>query len=111
MNISYLAYNLLGLGLFVPISPLFGLYAFITGRHRRSIPQRLGVYSRRLAYGLAGKPRIWIHAASVGEVRAAAAIIPPLAALMPGCGLILSTVTDQGYELARADLGSKACCI
>lgn len=111
MNISYLAYNLLGLGLFVPISPLFGLYAFITGRHRRSIPQRLGVYSRRLASGLAGKPRIWIHAASVGEVRAAAAIIPPLAALMPGCGLILSTVTDQGYELARADLGSKARCI
>jgi len=111
MNITYLAYNLFGTGLFVPISPLFGLYALITGRHLRSIPQRLGLYSRRRASGLSGKPRIWIHAASVGEIRAAAAIIPPLLASMPECGLILSTVTDQGYELAHAGLGSKARCI
>ena len=111
MNISYLAYNLFGIGLFVLFSPLFGLYALITGRHRRSIPQRLGLYSRRLLSGLSAKPRIWIHAASVGEVRAAVAVIQPLVALTPECSLILSTVTDQGYELAIAALGSKARCI
>ena len=52
----------------------------------------------------AGKPRIWCHAASVGEVTGA---IPTLASLrksLPNAALFLSSGTPQGLKFARAQL-------
>ena len=47
-----------------------------------------------------GRPRIWIHGASLGEVRVAAAIIASLREELPGCTIMVSTVTEHGRNLA-----------
>ncbi len=48
----------------------------------------------------AGRP-VWVHAVSVGEVKAARPLVAALAALRPPPPIVLSTTTTTGYETAR----------
>lgn len=111
MKFAYKAYNFLNILLFFVFFPFFWFYSRLSGRFSDSIGQRLGVYPRSHLNGIAGSPRIWIHAASVGEVNGAEAIIASLMRLMPGCAIILSTTTEHGHLLARNKFGSKVACI
>jgi 3-deoxy-D-manno-octulosonic-acid transferase len=111
MNIAYRAYRFLSTGLFLALFPLFRLYSRITGRYYENLNQRIGIFPDEIVKGMCGSPRIWIHAASVGEVNAAIAIIESLVSLMPDCAIILSTTTDHGQALARDRLGEKGTCI
>lgn len=49
-----------------------------------------------------GKPGVWLHAVSVGEVAAAAPVAAEMRRLAPGCGLVISTVTSTGRGRAAA---------
>jgi len=49
-------------------------------------------------------PLLWIHAASVGEVRAAGVLIGQLRKARPEFGFMVSTVTRQGMAVARREL-------
>jgi 3-deoxy-D-manno-octulosonic-acid transferase len=111
VSLMYRAYNVLSSGLFLTFFPPFWMYSRLSGRHREGMSQRLGYYPGRLVKRLAGFPRIWIHAASVGEVRVAEAIISSLYRLIPGCRIVVSTVTEQGQARARETLGPKATCV
>ena len=62
--------------------------------------ERLGFLPAKAIKTLSGSPRIWIHGASLGEIRVAAAIINSLQAKLPGCAIIVSTVTEHGRNLA-----------
>lgn len=48
--------------------------------------------------------RIWLHAASVGEVQAARALIPQIRKQLPEAAIVLSTVTRQGFAVAAAQI-------
>lgn len=48
-----------------------------------------------------GRPRIWVHAVSVGEVMAAAPVLRALRARFPDALIVLSTGTTGGREVAR----------
>ncbi|NOQ19022.1 MAG: hypothetical protein GQ571_03520 [Desulfobacterales bacterium] len=111
MNIAYKAYNFFLTGFFFIFFPPFWLYTRLTGRYRDGINQRLGFYPKSLVNRISGSPRIWLHAASVGEVSAAVAIIESLERLMPHGAIILSTTTEHGQALARDKLQSKATCV
>ena len=111
MNIIYKAYNFLITGFFFVFSPPFWLYSRITGRYRDGIHQRLGFYPKSVVYRISGSPKVWLHAASVGEVSAAVAIIESLKRLIPHCAIILSTTTEHGQTSARDKLQSKATCV
>jgi 3-deoxy-D-manno-octulosonic-acid transferase len=111
MNFPFKAYRFLSTGLFLTLFPPFWLYTRLTGRHRESLKQRLGLYPDSLVNGICGSPRIWMHAVSVGEVSVAAAIIEALTGLIPGCAIILSTLTEHGQAYAQKKLGSKATCV
>lgn len=52
------------------------------------------------------EPRVWIHAASVGEVKAAAALIEALRDRVPNARLVVSAITPAGLETARASIPS-----
>jgi 3-deoxy-D-manno-octulosonic-acid transferase len=54
---------------------------------------------------------VWIHAVSVGEVGVACTLIDALDKLRPGLGIVVSTTTFHGQELARSKLASRAACI
>ena len=80
-------------------------YLFFVGDKERVLRQRMGHYPRKLSEALKSAPRIWLHAASVGEVKAAISIMAVLKRDLPGCGLVLSTFTAQGYKSAKTLVG------
>jgi 3-deoxy-D-manno-octulosonic-acid transferase len=60
-------------------------------------------FAERFGFGRTVKrPSIWVHAVSVGEVQAAAALIRNLGARYPEMPLVLTTTTPTGAERARA---------
>ena len=63
--------------------------------------ERLGFLPANAVKSLSGSPRIWIHGASLGEIRVAAGIIKSLRTELPGCAVIVSTMTEHGRNLAR----------
>jgi len=100
MNIPYLIYVFTGSILFLLLFPFFLLYSLITGKHRKGLLQRLGIYVNLPAASISGVPRIWLHAASVGEVKVAGAIIESISSQLPECEIIVSTTTTAGHELS-----------
>jgi 3-deoxy-D-manno-octulosonic-acid transferase len=67
---------------------------------RGRVAQRLGFVPPAPAPG-----GLWLHAVSVGEVQAAAALLAALRARHPGLPVVLSTVTATGAQRARALFG------
>jgi 3-deoxy-D-manno-octulosonic-acid transferase len=61
-------------------------------------------WRQRFGFGLPrpGRPAIWVHAVSVGEVQAAAPLVRALLARHPGVPLVLTTMTPTGADRARA---------
>jgi 3-deoxy-D-manno-octulosonic-acid transferase len=111
MSFSYQVYRFLAAGLFFPaLGPVY-LYSRLTGKFKKGFAQRLGRYSAGETDRPAGIPRIWMHAVSVGEVRAAVAIRRAVKRLLPRSAVILSTTTDTGQALARQASGPDDTCI
>jgi 3-deoxy-D-manno-octulosonic-acid transferase len=65
--------------------------------YRRHVRERFGYYDG------AGheKPLLWVHAVSVGEARASAALVRALAAAHPGHDLLVTCMTAAGREALR----------
>lgn len=105
MDLPYLAYAALTGLLFPVLLPCFWIYARAAGGYREHLMERLGhIPPERLGL-FRGRPRIWVHAASLGEVKVASALIPALHERLPGCGVLLSTVTPHGRDLACRTFG------
>ena len=88
---------------------LFGLLAwplgFIFRRDRyRGLRERFTAYPPELVAALAGSRPIWIHAASVGEVRSAAPLVRRIRMEWPDRKLLVSTVTVTGRQTVREAL-------
>ncbi len=49
-----------------------------------------------------GRPRVWLHAVSVGEVNAAAPLVNALRAQRPDIRWVITTITPTGSERVRA---------
>lgn len=65
-------------------------------------------FSQRFGFGAAvGGASIWVHAVSVGEVQAAAALVLDLVARHPQIPLVVTTVTPTGAARARALFGER----
>jgi 3-deoxy-D-manno-octulosonic-acid transferase len=65
--------------------------------YRLALRERLGLYRSAAEPG-----RLWIHAVSLGETRAASALIDALRALEPSTRLLLTHSTATGRESGRA---------
>src|SRR5438105_12711690 len=97
----YFLYNavlLIGIVAALPLTPL----VFLLGtRYRTGFLQRFAIYPRTAIAPISyGKP-VWIHAASVGEVRAAGALVRALKAEAPARKLLVSTFTATGHRVAQ----------
>ncbi len=106
----YLFYNALLWLLTCTVLPIFALYSWLSKRHWSSLRFRFRL-DPRLALPRAGGPRIWLHAASVGEVQVARALIGELRSTAPEATIILSTVTEQGQLVAQKQLQGEAYSI
>lgn len=93
----YLAYNLVLL-FFAPFFLLFLLYADRSHpRWKDSMAERLGRYGGKLPPP--AKPRVWLHAVSVGEALGAAPLIRLILERNADCELVVSTTTRGGMEV------------
>ncbi|MGD9223337.1 MAG: 3-deoxy-D-manno-octulosonic acid transferase [Desulfobacteraceae bacterium] len=110
MNSSYVAYKLLTVCSSVIAVPLIWLHHRFRGSNFDRFYHRLGCYPQSLVSGNTGRPRIWIHAVSVGEVGVAAAISEALYQKYPHCSVVLSTLREQGLARAKALLGDGVVC-
>jgi len=88
-------------GLLALLSPVYVLRLWWRGRaeplYRHAIGERFGFYAAAAAPGA-----LWIHAVSLGETRAAAALIEALRAERPGLRLLLTHGTATGREAGQA---------
>lgn len=85
------------------LSPLIGWRIWREQVLTYSRLQRLGMRLGKLPSG----PRIWLHCASVGEVRAARPLIEGLLARYPQHSLLLTTMTATGAHQAQALIGEQ----
>jgi len=111
MNVPLILYALAGTAGFLLVFPLFLIYILVSGKEREGLLNRLGYYRRELGQKPDGTVRVWVHAASVGEVAAAVPIVRELDALLPEVEIILSTTTVTGQAVARRSVGERAVCV
>jgi len=100
-----LFYQLLLL-LALPLIPLRLLWRGIKQPgYLQNVGERFGWYERVAA---THRPLIWIHAVSVGEVRAAQPLIEALSAAHPDHDFLVTVMTPTGRETALSLLGNRA---
>ncbi len=87
-------------------APVWGWRMAREGRYREGLRERLGAVPRRLSAHVHGRPVIWLHAVSVGEVQGATRLVAELEAKLPGYAVVLSTTTPTGQEVARERFGA-----
>jgi len=96
---------LLALSLLLTL-PYWLLQMMRHGKYRAGLKQRLGQVPPGLASG-AGKPAIWVHAVSVGEVVASSGVIEQLQNKFASYRVVVSTTTDTGQKLAVRRFGQE----
>jgi 3-deoxy-D-manno-octulosonic-acid transferase len=91
-------YNLLFLFAILLSSPALLYLAIVRGH---SLKERLGFQDQKALGSLGQHPRIWFHAASVGEIKALAALLPHFKSKFPDHKILISTTTKTGRAQAR----------
>ena len=95
--------------IFLLCFPFLLIAVLVTGKHRRGLSERLGFLSLSQSRK-PGTSRIWIHAASIGEVNAARIIIKHLVSLVPDVSFVVTTMTIHGRDYGREKLGADIPC-
>ena len=88
--------NLLVLLYLLAIAPKLLLDRVLKGKRHPSFLQRLGFF-----LPTPPKPTIWIHAVSLGEMKAASTLLTHIREKEPSAYIILSTTTTTGFEEAK----------
>jgi 3-deoxy-D-manno-octulosonic-acid transferase len=104
----YLAYNLAVAGLFIVALPFAPLVLFLGERYRAGLAQRFGLFPRGMGQVFAFSRPVWIHAASVGEVRSIEPLVRELKARAPRRKVLVSTFTATGNRIAAGIAGVDA---
>lgn len=99
---TYFFYNLILL-LLSPLIAVFLLYRIlISGKSRKSWRQQMGYIT--LPKEIRDKDKVWIHAVSVGESVASAAVVSELKNILPDVAVVVSTTTETGQQMARKSI-------
>jgi 3-deoxy-D-manno-octulosonic-acid transferase len=109
MILGLLVYNILTGLLFLVGFPFLILYNLAQGKYSNRLVERLGRYPLHLRpdFDLPNKKPLWIHGVSVGEVKAAVALIQRIKEQLPDVPVLLSTTTPAGRETAERLLGNQ----
>ena len=107
MNILHVAYAAVPLALSPIVVPGIRYWAKRNPIRRFVWAQRLGYDPGGLSATFRGMPKIWIHAVSVGEVKAAEAVIKVLDTVHPSAAFLLTTTTTTGQQEAQRRLGQR----
>jgi len=92
---------------FILFALIYFPYALLAGKVHRGFLIRLGFLPPRLRDDFATRQNIWFHAVSVGEVMAVVSLIKEVKAVFPQSRVVLSTVTQTGYRVAKERLAKE----
>jgi 3-deoxy-D-manno-octulosonic-acid transferase len=106
-QLVWFAYNILFAIGFTLMLPKFLMRMWRRGGYRVGFMQRFGRYDAALLAAIQDRPRIWVHAVSVGEVFVALHFIEVMRSAFPGTGYILTTTTSTGHALAKEKLAEE----
>lgn len=90
---------------FLLFAPYVLYRLFATDKYREGLPQRLG---RRLPRRSSGRPCLWLHGVSVGEVMGSRAFLGLASEALEGWDLAVTTTTRTGQAMARRHLAGVA---
>jgi 3-deoxy-D-manno-octulosonic-acid transferase len=76
--------------------PFLALYS----KTRSGTARRFGFYAKG-AFAKLGRPRFWLHGASAGDLLSLSPMVRELKARFPGCGVVMSTLTNSGYLMGK----------
>jgi 3-deoxy-D-manno-octulosonic-acid transferase len=99
-------YNLLQIILLLLCLPCLVLVVLLVPKYRGRTLRRLGWGLTAQAMPGGSRPRIWVHALSVGEVASVRALVIGLRAAYPETLLILTVSTSSGQQYAEKVLGA-----
>lgn len=109
MSINLVIYNILSGIIFLVGFPFLILYNLSQGKYSNRLVERLGRYPQYLRPhddATNSKP-VWIHAVSVGEIKAAITLARRIKEQLPDVPLLVSTTTPAGRETAERLLGKE----
>jgi 3-deoxy-D-manno-octulosonic-acid transferase len=109
MNIFHFVYNFLTSGLTLFLLPVMWSHEKRIPKRKTALMQRLGYHDDlpNAAPTDPSHPKIWIHAVSVGEVKAAEAIIQALDTCGRKTSILLTTTTPSGQAQAAGKFGNR----
>ena len=108
MEAVYVIYNLLLALALLASAPYWLVRLLRQGKYREGVWNRLGMLPPHLrSLAAAGKPVIWVHAVSVGEILAVAGLIEEMRKRFAGYAIAISTTTGTGYKLAGGRFGAE----
>ena len=108
MNLFHFAYNYLAFALSLIVIPAIWCHEKKDPERKAALTQRLGYDSGRQGPEMLGRPRIWIHAVSVGEVKVAEAIVNALNISCINASILLTTTTMTGQRYACRRFAGRA---
>ncbi len=108
MNPYHFAYNFFAFGLSLIALPAIWCHEKQEPERKAALNQRLGYDLHQLDPVMPGRPRLWIHAVSVGEVKAAEAIVDALNITGKNASILLTTTTMTGQRDACRRFAGRA---
>ncbi len=106
----FTVYRLLAGLLFYLMLPFLLIFVLVTGKYREGLLQRFAIYPVKRKERSGGQ-RFWVHAASVGEVQVAIAVIEALRQRDAECEIFLTTMTVHGNRVAREKVPADVDCL
>ena len=102
-------YNLLFAAVYPFLLPGFLVRMLRRGGYAARMGDRFALYPDdvRAALGRPGKPFVWIHAVSVGEVQVAGQLMREWRAAEPDVRFCFSTTSSTGWKMAEREVGSE----
>lgn len=95
----FTAYNILSIFLLLPVF-LFNIYRSVRLGWPLAAAERFGFIPQDKLAVIAGRPVVWLHAVSVGEIIAARPLLKELRSHYPGHAIVVSNTTETGRSAA-----------
>ena len=107
----WILYNVLFAIAYAAMMPKFLLRMKKRGGYRAHFAERFGRYDPGTARRLAEKPRVWVHAVSVGEANLAGQVLAELRRRDPAASFVLSTTSSTGRAVCERLVGPDDVCV
>jgi 3-deoxy-D-manno-octulosonic-acid transferase len=95
----FFAYNILSIFLLIPVF-LFNIFRSVKLGWPLATTERFGLIPQRVMAQVAGRPVIWLHAVSVGEIIAARPLLKALRNRYPNHAIVVTNTTETGKTTA-----------